>query len=183
MLSVINLISQFYLIILMLRLLLEWTGASGHNLICHWLVKFTQPVLQPLQSILTSKGHFNWSCLLVIVLISTLQLLLLIWINKQTLPNIGHLAIAVVGNLCYLTARIFFWGIIAYVILNWISIVNHSTTPLQEALYYLTKPLLSPAQHIIPPIGGIDLSPIPVLILLQFFIRFIATPLMVFGWG
>ena len=181
MLSIINTILQLYLIILILRLLLEWSRASGYNPICRWLVKLTQPVLRPFQFMLNSKGYFNWPCLVVIVIINALQLCSLMWANMQTLPSISHLAIAIVGNTLYFIATIFFWGIIIHAIISWIAMINHSTSPLHEVLYYLTKPLLAPAQRIIPPIGGIDISPVPVLILLQLFTRFIITPLIAFG--
>jgi YggT family protein len=38
--------------------------------------------------------------------------------------------------------------------------------------------LLRPARKIIPPIAGFDISPIPVLIILQFLTMLIANPLM-----
>ena len=182
-LSLLNLILQLYLIILIVRLLLEWSGASGRNPLCRWLVKLTQPILNPLQRFLPSKGNINWSCLLVAIIVDILQLLCLSWAQMNALPQVGGLLIAALGNLLYLTATIFFWGIIANAILSWVTAMNHTFSPLQEVLYYLTRPLLKPAQKIIPPIGGIDLSPIPVLLLLQLFKGFVATPLIVSGFG
>jgi len=181
MLALINFILQLYLIILILRLCLEWSGISGRNPFCRWLVKLTQPLIKPLQRVLPSRGHFNWSCLVIMIIVAAIQLSLFTWFSLHTLPPVIGLCIAIIGNLLYLTASVFFWGIIANAILSWIGMMNHNFAPLQEALYYLTRPLLQPAQRLIPPIGGIDLSPIPVLIILQLFNSFIAAPLMAFG--
>lgn len=183
MLFLLNLILQLYLIILILRLVLEWSGVSGRNPFCRWLVKLTQPLINPIKTFVRSQGSVNWACVIIILIIDILQLLVLSWNNWQALPNIGGLLIAAVGNFLYLTATIFFWGIIINAIISWIATMNQGFPPLQEILYYLTRPLLKPAQKIIPPIGGIDLSPIPVLILLQLFNNFVAVRLIALGLG
>ena len=182
-LSLLNIILQIYLLILTLRLLLEWSGISGRNPFCRWLVKLTQLLLKPLQQILPNKSHFNWSCLVLMIVVAALQLSLLSWMARQTLPQLGGLLIATAGNLLYLASQLFFWGIIANAILSWVAMLNHQIAPLQEVLYYLTRPLLQPAQKIIPSIGGIDFSPIPVLILLQLCNSLIAVPLITLGLG
>ena len=183
MLFILNLILQLYLIILILRFLLEWSGVNGHNPFCRWLVKLTQWALNPIKNFIPSRGNINWTCVIIIIIVDVLQLLILSWNNWHNLPSIVGLLIAAIGNFLYLTSTVFFWGIIANAILSWIAMMNHNFSPLQEVLYYLTKPLLKPAQKIIPPIGGLDLSPIPVLLLLHLFTNFVAIRLMVVGLG
>lgn len=55
--------------------------------------------------------------------------------------------------------------ILATVILSWIRL--SSANPLTQLLHRLTEPVLAPARRIIPPLGGLDLSPLLVLIALQ----------------
>jgi len=59
-----------------------------------------------------------------------------------------------------------FWLILIRVLMSWVSPDPYN--PLVRALYQITDPILAPAQRLIPPIGGLDLSPIVVLLGIQF---------------
>jgi YggT family protein len=63
--------------------------------------------------------------------------------------------------------------IIARVIVSWIA--NQSRHPLIPLIYQLTEPVLRPFNRVIPPLGGIDLSPLFALIALRFL-------LLLLGW-
>ncbi len=58
------------------------------------------------------------------------------------------------------------WAILIRVLLSWIPNLDRSN-PLVQLLAQVTDPVLEPARRIIPPIGGIDISPIVVLLLLR----------------
>ena len=63
--------------------------------------------------------------------------------------------------------------IIASVILSWVSArMQHPVVPL---VYKLTEPVLAPFRKFIPPIAGIDLSPLFALIAIRFL-------LLLIGW-
>lgn len=59
-----------------------------------------------------------------------------------------------------------FWLILIRVLMSWVSPDPYN--PLVRALYQITDPILAPAQRLIPPIGGLDLSPLVILIGIQF---------------
>jgi YggT family protein len=69
---------------------------------------------------------------------------------------------------------IYFWIIIAAVILSWLmafSIVNGYNPVVRQvriALARLTEPVLAPIRKLLPDLGGLDISPVIVLIALQF---------------
>lgn len=58
------------------------------------------------------------------------------------------------------------WAILIRVLLSWIPGLNQDN-PLVRILRQVTDPILEPARRFIPPIGGLDLSPVIVLLLLQ----------------
>jgi len=66
------------------------------------------------------------------------------------------------------------WFIIIQAILSWLfafDVINHrnrSVSQIADFLDRITAPILEPFRRIIPPLGGIDISPIIVLLLLQF---------------
>ncbi len=67
------------------------------------------------------------------------------------------------------------WAIIIRILLSWVRIntSNPIVYRLMEILYQITEPILAPARQIIPPMGGMDFSPIIVLILLSLLERFL----------
>ena len=66
------------------------------------------------------------------------------------------------------------WSIILSAILSWlfafdvINRRNRFVAQIADFLDRLTAPLLEPFRRIIPPLGGIDISPIVVLLLINF---------------
>jgi YggT family protein len=55
--------------------------------------------------------------------------------------------------------------IIAAVIVSWISLDPRH--PVAAVVYGLTEPVLAPIRRALPPMGGLDLSPMVLLITLQ----------------
>ena len=62
--------------------------------------------------------------------------------------------------------------ILARILMSWVNIDPYS--PLARAIYDLTEPVLAPVRNLLPPAGGLDFSPIIVIILLNVLTQFIA---------
>ncbi len=58
------------------------------------------------------------------------------------------------------------WLILIRVLLTWIPNLDPDN-PIVRLLRQATDPILEPARRIIPPIGGLDISPIVVILVLQ----------------
>jgi YggT family protein len=77
-------------------------------------------------------------------------------------------------QLILLLLDIYFWIIIAMVVMSWLvafNIVNPTNNFVRQiryALYRLTEPLLGPIRRFMPDLGGIDISPVILLIALWF---------------
>ncbi|HKK13161.1 MAG TPA: YggT family protein, partial [Gammaproteobacteria bacterium] len=79
-----------------------------------------------------------------------------------------------VGQLVALVFNIYIFAILIQAILSW---VNPGTyNPVTSLLYSLTEPVLGPIRRFLPPISGIDLSPLVALVGLQV-IKMLVTPL------
>lgn len=69
---------------------------------------------------------------------------------------------------------IYIWVLIASAVLSWlvafniVNTYNRVVSTIGEVLYRLTEPVLRPIRRILPNLGGIDVSPIIVILLLVF---------------
>lgn len=86
-----------------------------------------------------------------------------------------------IAQILDLLLDVYLWIIIAYVIVSWLIAFgvfdarNPRAQQITELLERLTAPVLKPIQKAIPPIAGIDLSPIIVIIGIQILKRIIWT--------
>ena len=84
---------------------------------------------------------------------------------------------------------IYFWIILAMVVMSWLiafGIINRSNPYVRQigyALDRLTEPLLRPIRRVLPDLGGIDISPIVLLIGLQFLGILVANIFFSPGWA
>ena len=82
-------------------------------------------------------------------------------------------------NLLNTIITVYIWLLIASVVLSWLVAFNVVNTgnrfvyQLRDVLDRLTEPLLRPIRNLLPNLGGVDISPI-VLILALYFIRDLA---------
>ena len=82
-----------------------------------------------------------------------------------------------------LVIDLYIWVVIASAILSWLIAFNVLNTQnrfvysVADMLYRLTEPALRPIRSIIPNLGGIDISPV-ILILFMLFIR----DVVLLGW-
>jgi YggT family protein len=79
--------------------------------------------------------------------------------------------------------QLYIWVIIASAILSWLiafNVVNTSNRfvySLAEVLYRVTEPALRPIRSILPNLGGIDISPVILILILMFIIN-----VVLLGW-
>lgn len=155
---------SLYILAFMLRFLLQWVEAEFYNPISQFLVKVTHPPLKLLRRVIPSVGKIDTAA---VVLMMALQMLshALIFIIKGVAFTVGALIVLSFTQLLSLLINIFIFAILSRVVLSWINPGNYSAAT--SILYSLTEPMLRTFRNIVPPIAGIDLSPLFVLIGLQ----------------
>jgi len=79
-----------------------------------------------------------------------------------------------------LALDLYVWIVIASAILSWlvafgvVDMRNQIVGSIANALYQITEPVLRPIRNLLPNLGGIDISPIILLLAIFFLQRFIA---------
>jgi YggT family protein len=150
-----------YITIVIIRFLLQWAGADFYNPLSQFIVKMTSPVLRPLRRLLPGYGGLDVASLVVAWALKAVELAVLTLLLGLSLNPLGALAWAVPA-LVGLFISIFLFAILIRVILSWVN--PDPFNPAVSILTRITDPILIPAQRVIPPIGGIDLSPMLVMI-------------------
>ena len=161
----ISTITDLYIAAILLRLLLQWVGADFYNPLSQFLIKITNPVLVPARRIIPSIGKLDTASVVVMLLLEMLQLIVISLLGQMEF-SVPFLLLFAVKKLLLTLLMTYFVLIIARVIISWVA--SHSRHPLIPLVYQLTDPVLRPFSKLIPPLGGIDLSPLFALIALQF---------------
>ena len=91
---------------------------------------------------------------------------------------LGNLLIAV-GGLLHWVIFLFYWLLLAHVILSWVS--PDPRNPIVQFIYAATEPILAKVREKIPPFGMFDMSPIVVFLGLYFLDAFLVASLQQYG--
>lgn len=171
---IIDTVFSLYILAIVLRFLLQWSNADFYNPISQFLVKITHPPLKLLRRFIPSVGKIDTSS---IVLALGLQMLadLSILLLKGVMVSIAALIILSFSQLVSLLLNVFVFAVFGRAILSWFDPGNYN--PASSILYSLTEPLLNLCRKVIPDLGGIDLSPLAALVVLQLAKMMILPPL------
>jgi len=93
------------------------------------------------------------------------------------------LMIALIQTLLY-ALDIYWWIVVLAVVFSWLfafNVINGRNQfvgMIGNGLYQLTEPVFRPIRRLLPDLGGVDLSPIIVLLIIFFLQRFLATTVL-----
>ena len=115
--------STFYLTIVLLRFLLQLARADFYNPITQFVVKATNPPLRPLQRVIPGLGGFDGASLVLAVIIQGITFFLILVALNGGIPAINPITLLVwaVLNVLDLIVKIYFWSVIAVVVVSWIA--------------------------------------------------------------
>ncbi len=167
-----------YILAIMLRFLLQWVRADFYNPVSQFLVKVTNPPLKPLRRLIPGFWGIDLAAVVLMLLLQMLELFLVGVVVGQSFRPLGVLVMSA-GELLSLAIYVFMVAIIIQIVLSWIQ--PGAYNPVIGLINRLSEPLLAPARRLIPPISGLDLSPLAVLILLQLSLILLVSPIRDLG--
>jgi YggT family protein len=148
----------------LLRVILQLVRADFRNPLSQAIVRITNPLVLPLRRVIPPIGKFDAASLVALLLVELAAAALLLYLSGFPLSAPGLLQFALI-DLLEKILQFYLVAIIIYVLLSWIAPGTYS--PAGALLASICEPLLAPVRRIIPPIGGLDLSALFVLIGLQ----------------
>ena len=155
---------DLYIMVVLLRIWLQVARADFYNPFSQFIVKATQPVLKPLRRIIPSMGRLDTATILFAFAVACLKVTALTLVMGYAI-NPPVLLLSALVIVIGATFKLIFWVLILRAILSW---VGQGRNPIEGVMIQLTEPLLAPVRRVIPPIGGLDLSMMVVIIALQF---------------
>jgi YggT family protein len=161
----IDFVFNMYLMVVLLRLWLQFARADFYNPFSQFVVKVTQPVVAPLRRILPSIGRLDTATLVLALVVAGLKIVILNLVLGGTGLNI--LSLVVVSFIIVLKEAItlVMYVLILRAIMSWVS---QGRNPMELVLGQLTEPMLAPIRKRMPDMGGLDLSIMVVIVLLLF---------------
>jgi len=155
---VLQTIGSLYLLIIMLRFILQLVRANFYNPLSQFAVRATQPLLKPMRRIIPSLFGLDMSSLVLAIIVQMALMGAILMLLYGTIGNPLQLLIWALIGVTALFLNIFFYALIISVILSWVAPGSHN--PGAELINQICDPFLAPFRRILPNLGGLDISPI-----------------------
>lgn len=164
--SIIQLFGQLYAFIVVLRFLLQIAKADYYNPICQAVVKITSAPLVPLQKITPRPANIDLSPLLLAFLVHLATwCLILLFKGANVGGYIGPILVLSAVSVLDTILTIYFYAVIGSVIISWVAPGSYHPGP--QLITQLTEPVFNLARKVVPSLGGLDLSPILIFIVIS----------------
>ncbi len=146
----------------LLRMYMQYQRISFGNPIGRFVFALTDWLVLPLRKVLPPIKRIDTSSLVAAYLIELAQFALL-WLVLGRTSGIELLPVLALFGLVRLVISGLTGLVIVYAILSWVQ----SESPIADIMDRLCAPWLRPWRKLIPLVGGIDLSPLVFLVVLQ----------------
>lgn len=165
---------SLYILAVLLRFLLQYVGADFYNPIAQFLLKITHPPLKFLRRFVPAMGKVDSSSLLLAVILQMIADFFVLLLKGVSISLVA-LAILSTTQVIGLLINIFIFAVFARALLSWLNPMSFDAAT--SVLIYLTEPLLRLCRRFVPDMGGVDFSPLVVLLVLQLAKMVILPPL------
>jgi len=153
------------LFVVLARLLLQLTRADFRNPLAQAVVQLTNPLIVPLRRVLPPIGKVDTASVVAVILVAGIEVAVLSALRGGGLPDWLTWLDAIALEIAHTLLWTYCYAILIYWLLSFIAPGGYS--PLQSVLTSLCEPVLRPFRRIIPPIAGLDFSPLWATIAIQ----------------
>ncbi len=170
-----NTLIDLYVMVVALRFIMQAVRADYYNPLAQFVVRASNPPLMVLRRFVPGFGGQDIAAMVLCLALLVAKLFLFKALGLSTsvagygmnLAGVMPLLIIYLAaiDLLALFFNIFFFAIIIQVIISWVN--PGSYNPVSGLLDSITDPLMRPVRRHVKPVGGLDLSPLVVIVLLQ----------------
>lgn len=158
---IVDLVAGLFAGVLLLRCWMQLVRVRPPQQIAQFTFQLTDWLVKPLRRVIPGVGGIDWASLLSAYAIAVISTSLKVWLKL-------HLFSGLIFLLAFFSLlQWIIYGFTALLILEVIFSWINPHAPLAPFVQALNAPLLRPIRRIIPLIGGLDLSPMVLFLLLQ----------------
>ncbi len=176
---VIKLFFGFFIFTLIVRFIMQLVRADYSNPVGSFIVKVTNPALKPLRRFIPGLWGIDLSSLVLVFVVQALEIILVNMLPGRKLPDISNIVLLTIGHVADTVITLYFISVFVVVIASWI--IQGSYNPVLNLIYQIIEPLMRPIRRIIPPMSGLDLSPLIAIAILIFAKFLIAEPILYYA--
>ena len=176
---IISFIFDLYITIVYLRFLFQWLRIDFYNPISQFLVVVTDPLLRPLRRIVPTRHGIDFASVFLLLVLEMAKTGMITFLRGQTATFAGLLVIAL-ADLLQLAVHVAMFAVLIRILLSWVNPYGNRH-PVTAILSAITEPLMRPFRGLIPPIGGLDISPIAFFFFLGLTQLLLVQPLRHYG--
>ena len=166
---------------LLLRAWLQVVRMPPYNPVTNAVLQATNWIVLPLRHILHSTRNIDWASLVAALIAAIIYVVLMVVLTgADPLTLVPTLLIVAVLTVIKWALNLIIWMTILMALLSWLN----PRSPAMPILYQLTAPFLNPLRRFVPQVGGIDLSPIVLFVIVQVLLMIVtraAVSLTLFG--
>ena len=176
----VKLFFDIYILALILRYLLTIVRVDSLNPLSTLIMKVTNPLLKPLRRTIPGYFGIDWASIISLFLVQAIEIILVALIITGGIPAFSGLTMLTIAYLLRTILYIYLFIIIIQVIISWIN-PHAYNNPIIKIMYQISMPVHRPVRKLIPSSGGLDFSPLIILVIINLLMILVISPLMDLG--
>ena len=173
--QIFNTIAGLYLLFVIARFLLQVAKADFYNPISQAVFKATDPLVRVLRSFIPGYKGVDFSSLILAFIVQFIAISVTILLYGGTIPSVGFIITwSFIGVLNFIIL-FYYYALIASIIMSFVMMFsgNMNPHPILLLVWQITEPIMAPFRRVIPPMGGLDFSPIFIFLIIGLIRNFI----------
>jgi YggT family protein len=163
-LFVLNALFTLVVVAFLLRVIMPLVRADFRNPFGEAVLKVTNPLVLPLRRVLPPARRLDPAAVIALLLVQLVKTAVLRLVAGGGFDLAAVLVSGLLG-LVILIVQFYFYAVLVYALLSWFA--GAAYNPAGQILARVCEPLLAPIRRVIPPLGGLDLSALFLMIGLQ----------------
>ena len=173
--QIFNTIAGLYLLFVVARFLLQLAKADFYNPISQAVFRATDPVVQIFRSFIPGYKGIDFSSLILAFIVQFIAISVTILLYGGAIPSVGFIITwSFIGVLNFIIL-FYYYALIASIVMSFVMMFsgNMNPHPILLLVWQITEPIMAPFRRVIPPMGGLDFSPIFIFLIIGLIRNFI----------
>ena len=173
--QIFNTIAGLYLLFVVARFLLQVAKADFYNPISQAVFKATDPMVRIFRSFIPGYRGIDFSSLILAFFVQFVAIPVTILLYGGSIPSVSFIITwSFIGVLNFIIL-FYYYALIASIVMSFAMMFsgNMNPHPILLLVWQITEPIMAPFRRVIPPMGGLDFSPIFIFLIIGLIRNFI----------